>query len=89
VEAGIDAASFWQQTPRETFAALRSSARRQARLAVATAWHTAVLSRLDRLPPLRELMAQLDGEADGGQSADEQLDAARAMVAAFGAEGSA
>jgi hypothetical protein len=44
---------------------------------------------MEQVPPLRNLLAQLDGDAEDGQTAEEQLDAARAVVAAFGAEGTA
>lgn len=79
---------FWRQTPRETTCLLRgirAERRRGAQLAVFTAWHTAALSRVDRLPDLAPLLEAAAGEGDADQSPEDQMNVARAIAASFGA----
>jgi hypothetical protein len=78
---------FWGQTPRETAVTLRALdalRRRGYQLALFTAWHAAAFERIDRLPELAPLLERLDGRADENQDPDEQIAAARSIVAAFG-----
>ena len=46
----------------------------------------AALSRVERLPELAPLLERVRGEDDEVQDAEDQLAAARGIVAAFGAE---
>jgi hypothetical protein len=56
-------------------------------LALFTAWHVAALTRVERLPELAPLLERVrSGGDDEEQAASEQMDAARAIVAAFGGE---
>ena len=64
--------------------ALDARRRRGHQLALFTAWHVAAFERIDRLPELAPLLERLDGRADEDQDADEQIAAARSIVAAFG-----
>ena len=64
--------------------ALAAHRTRTFELALFTAWHVAALSRVDRLPELAPLLEQVRTGGDAGQDADEQLAAARGIVAAFG-----
>lgn len=53
-------AAFWEQTPRETCAAIEAAMWRDERRQkqdVALAWRTAALSRQKRLPSLKHLLA--------------------------------
>lgn len=54
----------WDLTPRELVAYSRGVAERDAarqRLAVAGAWHAAVLSRMKRIPKLKALLRKITG----------------------------
>ena len=66
--------------------ALSAGRTRTFELALFTAWHVAALSRVERLPELAPLLAQVSGGGEDDQAAGEQLDAARAIVTAFGSE---
>ena len=80
---------FWRQTPRETLVHLRlldARERRAYSVALYAAWHVEAFARCERLPELGALLDRLrDGTRDD-QDADEQMNAARAIVVAFGAE---
>ncbi|MCE9635811.1 MAG: hypothetical protein K8T90_08910 [Planctomycetes bacterium] len=67
-----------------TLRALGAIRRRGYQLALFTAWHAAAFERIDRLPELAPLLERLDGCADEDQDPDEQIAAARSIVAAFG-----
>jgi len=59
IELGLTPAAFWSSTPREVALYARARARRiglQARRALAAAWHVAALQRIERLPPLEEVL---------------------------------
>jgi len=49
------------------------------------AWHTAALSRVDRLPDLAPLLEAAAGEGEAEQSPEDQMNVARAIAASFGA----
>ncbi len=67
-----------------TLRALGAIRRRGYQLALFTAWHAAAFERIDRLPELAPVLDRLDGRADEDQDADQQIAAARSIVAAFG-----
>ena len=59
IELGLTPAAFWSSTPREVALYARARARRarlQARRALAAAWHAAAFQRIERLPPLAEVL---------------------------------
>ena len=67
-----------------TLRALDAHRRRGYQLALFTAWHAAAFERIDRMPELPPLLERLDGRAGEDQDPDEQLAAARTIVAAYG-----
>lgn len=79
---------FWSQTPRETLAhveALGALRVRDRQALISAAWHGALFRRMDTLPEHAELMERIAARADTkDQTPEDQLDAARAIVAAFG-----
>jgi len=88
LDAGIPETVFWRQTQRETVAHLRADANEQRRayeLALFAAWHVEAFARCERLPELAPLMAQIRGENADEQDAEDQMNAARAIAASFGA----
>ena len=79
---------FWRQTPRETLVHLRmldACERRAYSVALYVAWHVEAFARCERMPELAPLLERLRDGAKDDQDADEQMNAARAIVAAFGA----
>ncbi len=60
IELGLTPAAFWSSTPREVALYARARARRarlQARRAPRqAAWHAAAFQRIERLPPLAEVL---------------------------------
>jgi hypothetical protein len=76
-------------TPRETLVHLRfldAKERRAHGVALYAAWHVEAFARCERLPELGPLLDRIRDGARDEQDADEQMNAARALVVAFGAE---
>jgi hypothetical protein len=86
-DAGIAPETFWRQTPRETLVHLRVLDARERRaygVALYNAWHVEAFARCERLPELGPLLDRLRDGVRDAQDADDQMNAARAIVAAFG-----
>jgi hypothetical protein len=59
LKAGVSALDYWDMTPREVYAAIRSANWRikyEHDERAWQAWHTAALMRQKRLPPLKQLI---------------------------------
>lgn len=67
-----------------TLRALDAARRRGYQLALFTAWHAAAFERIDRMPELAPLLDRVGGGDAEEQDPDEQIHAARSIVAAFG-----
>ncbi len=68
IELGLTIEGFWASTPREIALCARARARRAAtrtRRALAIAWHAAAFQRVERLPPLEEVLRPPRNDATG------------------------
>lgn len=56
VESGVTIDEFWHSTPRELQILSRARIKQTSNSAVFLAWHAAALMRIEKLPPLTELL---------------------------------
>jgi hypothetical protein len=62
IELGLSPAAFWLATPREIALVARARARHaetETRRALAIAWHAAAFQRVEKLPPLEDILRAL------------------------------
>lgn len=60
MELGLSPAEFWNFTPRELALLARARGRRaetETRRLLAIAWHVAAFMRVEKLPPLEQILA--------------------------------
>jgi hypothetical protein len=70
IEIGLSPSQFWDTTPRELALYARARAHRaeeDLRRQLFLAWHIAALIRIDKLPPLDELLAPAAQPKEGAE----------------------
>ena len=81
---GLGVAEFWAMTPREVAMAAQAANRRarsEHRRDAWLAWHVGALARVKRLPPLKQLMGEMQTKALTPEEAERRKREHEEMVA--------